>query len=214
VKSIVLELAGVLVHGSVTNISIGLSPQIAVDKVMRLQDENPFELGKVQEMFIPTDDTCCSSCKGTLEEFIIRGVMLYHWRKAGREHNLRMNGQKIDERPRIDLGKSRGELKHDPILFLQDCRRDKNLNLAITPSLENLIRRPPEEKTGNEHIRVQDYLHLRPRTFASAASTSAFFKPVLRACRRAWRIRSSKLSMEGAERAFRITTSRSPTTTN
>jgi len=53
----VSQRAGVLVHGSVTNISIGLSPQIPVDKVIWLQDGNPFELGKVQEMFIPTDDT-------------------------------------------------------------------------------------------------------------------------------------------------------------
>jgi len=102
-------------------------------------------------MFIPTDDTCCFSCKGTLEEFIIRRIMLYHWRKAGREHNFRVNGQKIDEGPWIDLGKSRGELKHDPMVFLQDCRRDKNLNLAITPCLENPIWRPlkktPETNT-------------------------------------------------------------------
>ena len=196
------------------NVRVGLSPQIPLDKVVWFQDGNPLELGKAQEMFTPTDDTGCFPRKGTLEEFIIRGVVLYHWGKARREHNFRMNGQKIDEGPRIDRGKSRGQLNHDPMVFLQDCRRDKNLDLTIAPCLEDLIGRPAEENTGNENIRVQDYFHLRPRTFASAASTSAFFKLDLRACRLALRTRSSKPFMEGAERAFRITTSRSPTTTN
>jgi hypothetical protein len=42
-----------------------------------------------------------------------------------------------------------------------------------------------------EHIRIQNDLHLRPRTLAMAASTSDLFNPALRACSLACLIKSS-----------------------
>jgi hypothetical protein len=50
-----------------------------------------------------------------------------------------------------------------------------------TAGFENLMRGPPKENTGNENIRVKDNFHLKPRTLATAASTSDFLNPALRA---------------------------------
>jgi len=56
--------------------------------------------------------------------------------------------------------------------------------------------------------------HFRPLTLATAASISDFLNPDLRACCLACAIKLSNSFIEGAEMALRITTSRSPTTTN
>jgi hypothetical protein len=114
----------------------------------------------------------------------------------------------------LDLWELNGYLPHDPLILFQDCRGKQKLNLTVTPSFENLVRRSCKENTGNENICVKNNLHLRPRTLATAASTSAFLNPALRACFLAWPSRSLNSLTEGAEIAFRITPSRFPTTTN
>src|SRR4030042_2479540 len=123
-----------------------------------------------------------------------------------------MNDHKVYKPLHPDFWELDSQLTHDPLILFQDCRGKQKLNLPVTPSSKNFVRRPPKENTGNENICVKYNLHLRPRTLATAASTSDFLNPALRACCRARPIKSLNSLTEGAVIALRITTSRFPTT--
>jgi hypothetical protein len=83
-----------------------------------------------------------------------------------------------------------------------------------SPGIKNLIGWPRKENAGDEDIRIRNDFYFRPRTLAMAASISDLLNPALRACFLACLIKSSKASMGSGAMAFRMTTSRSPTTTN
>jgi len=96
-----------------------------------------------------------------------------------------MQDQKFYKGFYLNLWELKSQLTHDPSILFQDCWRKQKLNLTVTPGFENSMRRPQKENAGNENICVKDNLHLRPRTLETAASTSDFLNPALRACCRA-----------------------------
>src|SRR5215475_9512184 len=89
-----------------------------------------------------------------------------------------------------------------------------SLDVAVPPGSENTEWQTSEEYRRDKDVRVEDDPHRMARAFEIARRTAAGLRPVFRAALRARRRRSSNSSIAGAAIDLRMTTSRSPTTTN
>ena len=165
-------------------------------------------------MFITRHDEGSLSRNGAFEEFVVRGVLVDYRRQRPRLNHLGMDREQLQERPQVHTGKFRSKLPTDSLVFNDDFWRHQKRYLLVSPGAKNLIRWTRKEDAGDEYIRIQSDFHLRPRTLATAASTSDLLNPALRACSLACLIKSSKASLGSGAMALRMTTSRSPTTTN
>jgi hypothetical protein len=106
------------------------------------------------------------------------------------------------------------EFGSDTTVLLVDVGGEHEFESALTPRQEDLVRWPSEENARHEDIRIEHDLHRAPRTFRTARATSDTCSPASRACRRALAAMAANSFRAGVAIVLRITTSRSPMTTN
>jgi hypothetical protein len=122
----------------------------------------------------------------------------------------------VERQERLEVG-LRGTAKQVPALPAdtpRESRRTGRTRRRRPSMLRGSGRGHRRRRHRREDVRVDDDPHREARTFAMARFTSPAFIPALRAALRAWRTSSSNSSMAVGEIDFKMTTSRSPTTTN
>ena len=128
-------------------------------------------------MRITTHNDIRTGTYGTGKEFIIGWVGTDGAGQSCWSAELGVDDDEIKHGADLHLREFLVDLVHHPVVLVEDFGRYDKLDLPLTPSTQNRVRRAREKDAGYQYIRIQHNLHLLARTFLMAAVISAFFSP-------------------------------------